>query len=176
MRRMATYDSLTGLLSRQAFYHDAQQCLNTAWQHHDNVVIMVLDLDHFKQVNDTHGHHAGDQALKRFGLFLSESLRDSDITGRLGGEEFAVILPHTLSHHARKIADTLCSKLSEVDVLGDGSLHITISIGMVFHAGDTPPNLDRLLQQADRALYQAKQNGRNQAVLYDPEETTSDQE
>ena len=174
MRQLATYDSLTGLLSRQAFYYDAQRYLNIAQQYRDFFVVMVLDLDHFKQVNDTYGHHIGDRALERFGLFLSDSLRESDITGRLGGEEFAMLLPYTLPHHAQKIADTLCSKLSELDILGNGSLHITVSIGLVFHTGDTPPNLDRLLQQADQALYQAKQSGRNHAVFYDPQEATSD--
>jgi len=176
MRQLATYDSLTGLLSRQAFYYDAQRYLNIARQHRDYFVVMVLDLDHFKQINDTHGHHVGDRVLKRFGLFLSDSLRDSDIIGRLGGEEFAVILPHTLPHHAQKIADTFCTELSALDILGDASLHITVSIGLVFHTSETPPNLDVLLRQADQALYQAKQNGRNNAVLYDPMGASLDKE
>jgi len=159
-------DPLTGALNRRFLsnLNGVEGCL------------IFLDLDGFKEYNDTHGHPAGDVVLSTIASLLRNNVRKIDIPARYGGEEFAVILPHTLPHHARKIADTLCSRLSEFDILGDGSLHITVSIGLVFHTGDTPPNLDRLLQQADRALYQAKQNGRNQAVLYDPEETTSDKE
>ena len=173
MRALATYDSLTGALSRQAFYYDVHHYLDNASYLNDHFVVMILDLDYFKRVNDERGHHVGDQVLKNFGRFLTNHLRSSDLIGRLGGEEFAVLLPQTLPHHAQNIADTLCTKLAAFDILGDDTLYITISIGLVAHTHKTAPGVDLLLQQADQALYQAKQSGRNRAALYDTDSNTS---
>jgi len=173
MRDLATYDSLTGLLTRQAFYYDAQRYMDIVAYRHDYFMFMMLDLDHFKEINDTYGHHVGDQALHSFGRFLDNFLRDSDIVGRLGGEEFGVVLVHTLPHDAMELADKLRTLLADLPVVEGDSLRLTVSIGMAFHTNETPPELDRLIHQADQALYQAKANGRNCAVLYDPMEDAS---
>jgi len=174
MRTLATYDVMTGLLTRQAFYHDAQKYIDIAERHHEFFALMMLDLDFFKTINDTHGHHAGDYVLEYFGRFLSEHLRKSDIIGRLGGEEFAIILPNTPLEGAQKIAESLRINLeTHPPTLHDVAIPLTVSIGLTCYTGTTPPHIDRLLQEADAALYLAKRKGRNRTALYTGEEAIS---
>lgn len=169
MRNLATYDSLTGLLTRQAFFHDAQSCLNVANRTQDPFVTMMLDLDHFKRINDTFGHHIGDRVLVRLGTFFKEHLKNSDIIGRIGGEEFAVILPNTYLEDAFELAQTIRSDLEKLTFTETGTpLSITISIGLTFHSGKNPAEINDILKEADTALYQAKRNGRNRVESYDP--------
>ena len=171
MRALATYDVLTGLLTRQAFYHDAQKYIDIAERHHEFFALMMLDLDLFKTINDTHGHHAGDRVLEYFGHFLSEHLRKSDIIGRLGGEEFGIVLPNTPIAGAQKIAESLRTNLeTHPPTLHGVAIPLTVSIGLTSYTGATPPRIDRLLQEADAALYLAKRKGRNRTALYTGEE------
>jgi diguanylate cyclase (GGDEF)-like protein len=169
MRDLATYDSLTGLLTRQAFFHDAQNYLNLTERNKSAFAAIMLDIDHFKVINDTYGHHVGDRALKALGSFLKNHLRKSDIIGRIGGEEFAVILPRASSEDALKLAQAIQSDLEKLTITEKKKrIPLTVSIGVTFHPGDTPPDINRILKKADTALYRAKHTGRNRTVLYDP--------
>jgi len=127
---------------------------------------MMLDIDHFKAVNDTYGHHIGDRVLEHFGTFFSEHLRASDIIGRLGGEEFAVILPHTLPEDAQFLAEAIRADLESLTITEEGvSLSVTASIGISHYAQGASSDIHRILKDADVALYRAKQTGRNRTIL-----------
>jgi diguanylate cyclase (GGDEF)-like protein len=122
----------------------------------------MLDIDHFKQINDTYGHQSGDLVLKSVANTFQEVLRSVDIIGRLGGEEFAVVLPETWIAKALEVAERLREKISEGEVaLPDGTIiRFTVSIGIAALI-DKNSNIDMLLDDADKALYRAKQAGRN---------------
>ena len=128
--------------------------------------MVLLDIDHFKAVNDTYGHLAGDQVLRAVAGIIGSQLRDYDIAGRYGGEEFAVLLPHTQPGQARRIAERLrmavaAARLTASPVGGPGtSLHVTVSVGVACLA-DCGPELQALIAAADTALYDAKAAGRN---------------
>jgi diguanylate cyclase (GGDEF)-like protein len=125
----------------------------------------MMDIDHFKAINDTYGHSVGDDALKMFGNTLLELFRESDILGRLGGEEFAALLPETGGQLARSVAQRVCDTLSgrAVDFQGN-RITLTVSIGIAeLLSGDQ--SLEDILRRADTTLYQAKAQGRNRIVV-----------
>jgi diguanylate cyclase (GGDEF)-like protein len=126
--------------------------------------VLMLDIDHFKQINDTYGHAGGDMALQHFAALMRAELRSIDSCGRLGGEEFAILLPGASLEAAQRIAERLRLKLAESSVEIDGkSVALTASIGIaLLHPADVNP--DAVLQRADAALYQAKATGRNRVV------------
>lgn len=155
---LARTDSLTGLQNRRAFSEAGGIAVDYCRRHQLPVTVLQLDIDHFKRINDSFGHAAGDEALRAFGRLLRESLRSSDICGRLGGEEFAVVLPHTPANEARIVAEKLrvaCSEIA-IDVAGE-RFGFTVSIGVASGSYD----LEALLARADEAMYQAKLAGRN---------------
>jgi diguanylate cyclase (GGDEF)-like protein len=155
---LARTDSLTGLYNRRAFSEAGSIAVDYCRRHQLPVTVLQLDLDHFKRINDTFGHAAGDEALRAFGRLLRESLRSSDICGRLGGEEFAVVLPHTPANEARVVAEKLrvaCSQIA-IGVAGE-RFGFTVSVGVAYGSYD----LEALLGRADEAMYQAKLDGRN---------------
>lgn len=164
LRRQAGTDSLTGLANRRAFFTAGERLLaerDPAWP----IAVLMFDLDHFKQVNDRYGHAAGDQVLRSVAAILSETLREQDLAGRLGGEEFAVVLPHTTVAGARQLAERLRQSAAErVRIPGSGGETVTISVGVAAVApGET--TLDAALSRADAALYAAKEGGRNRVVV-----------
>jgi diguanylate cyclase (GGDEF)-like protein len=122
----------------------------------------MLDIDHFKRINDAHGHQAGDLVLKSLATTFQEVLRNVDIIGRLGGEEFAAVLPETGIEKATEVAERLREVISAGEViLPEGSkIHFTVSIGIAAFI-DKESNIDMLINEADKALYRAKQTGRN---------------
>jgi len=130
----------------------------------------MLDIDHFKRVNDTYGHLAGDAVLAALSATLRGLLRDYDITGRFGGEEFAILLPHTDTATAAQITERIRAKLADITVTTGNSsgaeipLQVTVSIGVATLAG-SHRDLDELIAAADAALYRAKARGRNQVCL-----------
>ncbi len=162
LTELATRDGLTGLHNRRYFLEIAQQMLLMARRSGSPTAVLVLDLDHFKRINDTLGHRAGDAALRRFSDIARNTVRRSDLIGRMGGEEFAIVLPGVDRHAARIVAEKL-RRAFEEDMPQD-SPPFTASIGVVL-AGETDTISD-LLNHADAAVYVAKQNGRNRVEFY----------
>ena len=167
----ARLDALTGLLNRGALDMTAMG-LVARWQRDgDPLSCLVIDVDHFKRVNDRHGHHAGDQVLRDIAAALDNSRRASDIAARYGGEEFCILCPHTDEHQATALANRILRKVRAIalpDGDGPGCGHASVSIGVAqLHGG--PSGRDglwrSLFAEADRALYMAKQRGRDQFVL-----------
>lgn len=156
----ANRDYLTGAVSRKHFDVMARHEIARALSHGWPLSLIVIDLDHFKHINDTHGHAGGDTVLREFVRMVRDNLRDGDVFGRLGGEEFAVLLPATDTPGAIRIADRLRTNASRHLVAGPfGVCHYTISGGIAtWHEGET---FDKLAMRADRALYAAKISGRN---------------
>jgi len=157
------HDALTRALSRQAFLRSADEHLGRTPAPPQGNALLMLDIDHFKQLNDRHGHAAGDQVLKAFARTIRTVVRPHDLFGRLGGEEFALFLPDTSERDAGDIAERLRFCVERLAVpLDDGQpLRISVSIGTV-HDSRTPlASLSELLAYADQAMYQAKRGGRN---------------
>lgn len=162
LRSLAYHDTLTGLGNRKKFHEALNQSLNWANNNNQLVALMFLDLDGFKQVNDTLGHDTGDQLLRVVAQRLTNSLRNSDIVSRLGGDEFTVILPGIpQADYAAKVAEKILKALSQVFVLEGKNVFITVSIGISIYPKDGDVE-DILIKQADLAMYRAKQLGRNQ--------------
>lgn len=164
----ATTDPLTGLLNRRSFMQEASAEVHRQKRIGYNLAVMLIDIDYFKKVNDILGHSAGDHVLKLISKEIKNSLRQTDLICRYGGEEFAVILPDTSLLHLKKVSQKILNHIRTVDASAvvPSCWPITVSIGYheIFNDEKTiVPALDR----ADKALYQAKYNGRDQAVQYD---------
>ncbi len=161
-RYLAYHDALTGLANRKQFHERLSQSLEWARNNNQLVALMFLDLDGFKQVNDTLGHDTGDQLLKLVAQRLTSSLRSCDIVSRLGGDEFTVILPEiSQAEYAAKVADKILESLSQVFVLERQNVFVTASIGISIYPLDGEVE-ETLIKNADAAMYRAKQGGRNQ--------------
>jgi diguanylate cyclase (GGDEF)-like protein len=160
--QMAQTDYLTGLSNRRHFMQRAEAELTRTLRYGNALSLLMLDLDHFKQINDNHGHRAGDKVLQTFSTLCRSTLRESDLIGRLGGEEFVIMLPETGISEATGIAERLRKITEEVFVLlEDGRpLYFTVSIGIA-GLDEHHAHLDALLQKADQSLYMAKSMGRN---------------
>ena len=165
---MATQDFLTGLLNRRETFRRLDEELQRARRLAVPFSVLLLDLDHFKQVNDIHGHSAGDLVLQTVASVLRRGVRPYDLCCRHGGEEFLVVLPETALTGAAGIAERLRSEIEQqVISLPDGqTLQVTASIGAAALAGDE--TIDQLIIRADEAMYQAKQSGRNRVCLAGP--------
>jgi diguanylate cyclase (GGDEF)-like protein len=159
---LALTDALTNLPNRRAIEDWATRQLSGAARYGFPLWIVMADLDHFKSVNDTCGHEAGDIVLKRFAEVLKSNSRKSDICGRIGGEEFLFSLTHTNAQNARLVIDRIREELAHTMFRFDGNtLTVTASFGAAGFAGTRAPNLSQLIAQADNALYSAKRLGRN---------------
>lgn len=159
---LVDYDILTGLANRKKFYECLNYSLNCARSNNHFVALMFLDLDSFKQVNDTLGHDTGDQLLRIVAQRLTNSLRESDLVSRLGGDEFTVILPIIPQlEYAAKVADKLLKSLSQVFLLDGTEVFVTVSIGISIYPLDGEEQ-EILIKKADTAMYRAKKFGRNQ--------------
>jgi diguanylate cyclase (GGDEF)-like protein len=161
----ARIDAKTGLLNAATWQREAHTEVTRAVRTGTPLAVAMIDIDHFKSVNDTYGHLAGDAVLASISAAMRGMLRDYDLVGRFGGEEFTVLLPHTLTSEAREIAERLREKLAMIITpVTDGTesvpLRITVSIGIA-SLQDSRRDLEDLLAAADAALYQAKQSGRN---------------
>ena len=159
--KLATTDGLTGLVNRRSFNEQLEQRLREATRYDRPLSLLLLDIDHFKKVNDTHGHPAGDAVLRGVAKLAQKAARDTDVAARYGGEELALILPETDARGAMVIAERL-RKLVETTAHASelGPLKVTVSIG-VSTTGQRAKAPADLLEQADRALYRAKHAGRN---------------
>lgn len=157
-------DALTGLLNRRSLKARLTSELNRSERSGKTLSLLLFDIDHFKQINDRHGHRIGDMAIGHVVDIASEQLRDYDLLFRYGGEEFLICLPDTAEETAVLIANRL-RKAVELNTLStEPKIAMTVSIGISSTSAFTEP--DELIEQADIALYQAKQNGRNQVVVY----------
>jgi diguanylate cyclase (GGDEF)-like protein len=160
-------DGKTGLLNAVTWQREARLETARAVRTRTPLAVAIADIDHFKNVNDTFGHLAGDAVLIGIARALTALLRDSDVTGRFGGEEFAIMLPNTDAAEARQITERLCEGISRIATPfsdGNAPLRVTISIG-VAALGGSRRDLDELLAAADHALYEAKKAGRNQVRM-----------
>jgi diguanylate cyclase (GGDEF)-like protein len=158
---LARVDGLTGLINRRAFFSDGEQLLQQAKRYNHPLSLIMLDVDDFKKVNDTFGHAAGDDVLVSLANIIKNHVRGVDVVGRLGGEEFAIILPETILSDAVELAERLRIGIEKTSVSsGKSDVSITSSFGLSALAQDKM-SLEELIKKADEYLYQAKRNGRN---------------
>lgn len=161
----ADRDGLTNVFNRRTFDNNLIQELERSHRYSTNLALLMIDLDHFKDVNDTYGHQAGDEVLRRVGAILQRTVRGTDTPARYGGEEFSVLLPHTTEEHAWNLAERIRQAISEeVFVAGNSTFTVTASIGVSSLEEGSLNKEHDLLLGADQALYSAKANGRNMVV------------
>jgi diguanylate cyclase (GGDEF)-like protein len=164
-----TVDALTGVSNRATVLTYLEKHFDLARRHGRPLTVLLCDLDHFKRVNDTYGHAAGDRVLQVFGGLVMGRLRGSDQVGRIGGEEFLVVLPETQSGEAAMVAENLRAALCSEPVQIPGSAPILVSCSLgVAQVNDTDPDAGSLLARADAALYRAKAEGRNRVATDTP--------
>lgn len=161
LEMLASVDPLTGLLNRRAILNKLDESIKHSRRYEINLSVIMLDIDHFKEVNDNYGHFIGDHVLKKIALFLQRKIRDTDAAGRLGGEEFLVVLPKAIMSSALTVAERIRENLATTkmkNLIGD-VFSITVSQGVAsYKPGDS---VSSLISRADDAMYSAKQNGRN---------------
>jgi len=161
LERMAGQDMLTGVLNARAYYAACEQHISAASRTGQRYAVLFVDLDHFKAVNDTYGHAAGDAVLKAVAACLGQSIRKSDALGRIGGEEFSVFLPNTLQPGALQLGESMRAAIESLNPsIGSQNLRITASIGVAVCATPDEP-MQAIQQRADKAMYTAKSLGRN---------------
>lgn len=171
LSEVSSRDSLTGLYNRGYVIEKLDSEINRSVRHGSPMSLLLLDIDHFKNINDTYGHAAGDEVLKAVGKLLRESCRVYDVPGRYGGEEFCILLPETHVGNTTIVAERIRKRLETTQLpCGDATATVTASIGI---AGvDSGPNEGvlspaALIERADRALYSAKHRGRNRIEMFD---------
>lgn len=161
---LANIDPLTKSLTRRQFFNIAETEFLRFARYHRKLSMLVLDADYFKNINDTYGHYAGDLVLRSLSLVILEQKRTQDTFGRLGGEEFAILLPETNLQQAKTVAERVQKTWAETPCNVDGQIiHSTVSIG-VAEATDQDQSLEDILRRADRMMYKAKEAGRNKVV------------
>ncbi len=165
--RMATIDTLTGVSNRKVFSDRLKAEFSKAQRYNRPMGLIMIDLDHFKSINDRFGHASGDSVLKEVARRLSENIRKSDLLARFGGEEFAIILPETDLDESARIAEKLRRCMVEPGFIADGNeFSVTISAGVASYQADASDE-GVLFSRADRRLYDAKHRGRNQVLIWD---------
>ncbi len=161
LQRLATTDPLTGALNRRQIFELGQQALRRLRQSKQAFGLLMIDIDHFKRINDRHGHPMGDAALQHVVNCLRSGLRQTDLIGRVGGEEFAIMLPMTSTDDALRIAERLRARVAAKPLKqGSTTICMTISIGLAT-ARHTDHTLEQIIARADTQLYRAKESGRN---------------
>lgn len=174
LQLLLNVDGLTGLLTREAWSKSAERELSLARRSGESLTAVEIDIDHFKNVNDTHGHEIGDEVLRVLGDLCKRSTRHTDIWGRLGGEEFACLMPGTDAVTAKEIIERMRIQVANhFFSTGHGGIRITISAGIACVFPDTAVEtsdetlIKQLIKQADMAMYAAKHAGRNRSHIYD---------
>lgn len=168
LRQMVEIDSLTGLFNRHYFFQRAEQEFLRYQRYRHALSAMMIDLDHFKRVNDTYGHLVGDQVLQSAGRRIRSLTRASDLAGRYGGEEFALLLPHTDLEGASTLAKRLHATFQQPMETSKGPISVTASIGIALATPELT-SVAQFLEECDQALYLAKENGRNCIWINDAE-------
>ncbi|GDY25931.1 GGDEF domain-containing protein [Agarivorans sp. Toyoura001] len=166
LRFLSETDALTGAFNRRRFFESLANHFQTYHRHYLDCSLIMIDIDHFKAINDEHGHPCGDRILKQLYEVIKSQLRDVDLCSRMGGEEFAILLPHTEVNDAFVSAERI-RKAVEQQLFSyqQGCLHVTVSIG-VSSIESSDISRDSVLQRADDALYQAKKSGRNRSCQH----------
>ena len=171
LSEVSSRDTLTGLYNRWYVIEKIDTELNRAMRHGSPMSLLMLDIDHFKRINDTWGHAAGDEVLKGIGQLLRESCRVYDVPGRYGGEEFCIVLPETKVGNTTVVAERIRQRLESTELAcGGEAITVTASIGiagMEESAGEEILSPAALIDRADRALYSAKSRGRNRIEMWD---------
>ena len=169
LRRLATIDPLTQCLNRRAFFEELENQISAAERKGHSISYVIMDVDHFKSVNDNHGHQVGDEVLRQVSQLLQTTVDNSGLVCRYGGEEFSILLPNSSVAHAADLAETVRKRIESTPM---ADLKVTASFGVVQFALDCSEPLEAL-DQADKALYVAKRTGRNRIVRWDqiPEAT-----
>lgn len=162
IEHLSLTDSLTGIANRRAITEFLQEHLTLAQRKQRPIAVLIADLDHFKQINDRHGHLVGDQALRLSAQCFVQSIRESDRLGRYGGEEFLIVFPQTSLQEATEIAERCRQQLSEVELYSDTQQPVPLSASFgVYGVADGQVDIDSLVRLADQNMYRAKQSGRN---------------
>jgi diguanylate cyclase (GGDEF)-like protein len=168
LSEVSSRDALTGLYNRSYVIEKLDSEINRALRHGSPMALLMLDVDHFKLINDTFGHSTGDQVLQAIGRLLRDSCRVYDVPGRYGGEEFCIVLPETKLGNTAVVAERIRTKLASASLMaGDAALSVTASIGIagIDETGGALSPAD-LIDRADRALYWAKDRGRNRVEMW----------
>lgn len=171
LSEVSTRDALTGLYNRWFVMEKIDSEINRALRHGSPMSLLMLDIDHFKRINDTWGHPAGDQVLQAIGKLLRDSCRVYDVPGRYGGEEFCIVLPETKPGNTTIVAERIRRRLEETALAcGDGSVVVTASMGIAGMEAENEGEIlspAALIDRADRALYTAKHRGRNRVETWE---------
>jgi diguanylate cyclase (GGDEF)-like protein len=169
VKNLATYDTLTGLYNRRYFDERFGMEVQQAFVNKSSLSLILIDIDHFKKVNDTYGHLEGDKILRGVGSLLKNSVRKNDTVARYGGEEFVLILPETNLEAASMIAERIRQVVESTAFdVENAHIRVTISLGISSFPSHRPRSKEELVKMADLALYHAKGEGRNRVSLYDP--------
>jgi diguanylate cyclase (GGDEF)-like protein len=164
----ATIDPLTNTFNRRHFMELSERRIKRTYTSHGQASFLLFDLDHFKKINDAHGHIIGDQILRGIAQICKQHLRTDDILGRFGGEEFVILLPDTKLNDARHIAERLRRIIAETPIETEiGPIFTTVSIGVTLKDRTSAASITQLLSRADRAMYLAKQSGRNRVIIWE---------
>ncbi|MCX9565299.1 GGDEF domain-containing protein, partial [Vibrio cholerae] len=168
LNQLAYYDSLTGLANRSLLLKKLSDAITTAQNSHTTGTLFYLDLDRFKTINDSLGHTIGDQLIKAVALRMEAWTKNDYLSARIGGDEFAVLIPYLSPNKAEEVAKQLLTLISNPYTIDDHQLYCTVSIGISIFPSVGISNID-VLRQADTALYRAKAGGRNKFMFYEPE-------
>ncbi|MBU4354724.1 MAG: GGDEF domain-containing protein, partial [Proteobacteria bacterium] len=168
VERLSTVDPLTGLYNRRHFFASAQTEFQRSLRYNLPIAGIIMDIDHFKRVNDSYGHAVGDMVLVEMAAVCRRGIRLSDLAARYGGEEFCFLLPETDLRGAHDLAERLRADVVGLHFEADGrNFNVTASFGVAERLADKD-SIDNLLERSDQALYEAKRGGRNRVMVWEP--------
>ncbi len=170
LKNQALRDPLTSIYNRRYFEEEVNKKILEAKQHHQEYCVLMLDADHFKNINDSYGHKVGDKVLIELAATTEKALRDNDIVARYGGEEFVVFLPEIDAKQGKLVADRLRQSIAGITVYSDEGVAVNFTVSIGVSSSDISDNVDTLIKTADEALYRAKQNGRNRVEVFTSED------